>query len=58
MEPDAPIDLRDAEGAPDQDADGNVTSAWPEKGKADLDAALAGCKHVAETWSVEVQTHS
>ncbi|MFO1052876.1 MAG: xanthine dehydrogenase family protein molybdopterin-binding subunit [Planctomycetota bacterium] len=55
----AAIDLRDAEGAPTLDAQGAITGDWPEKGRDEIDAALAGCAHRAEaTWSVEVQTHS
>ncbi|MCC6784052.1 MAG: xanthine dehydrogenase family protein molybdopterin-binding subunit [Planctomycetes bacterium] len=59
LTPDAPIDLRDADGAPTLDDAGNVSSPWPAKGNEDIEQALAGAAHVAEgTWSVEVQTHS
>lgn len=59
LEAKAPIDLREADGAPALDASGNVTGPWPEKGKDEIDQALAASAHVAEgTWSVEVQTHS
>ncbi len=49
--------FRKADGAPDLDRDGQVTTAWPES--AELDAALAaGAQRIDVTYQVEVQTHS